>query len=229
MTAPQRPIQGNYTSLVQVKIGNQVYNARHSPMCKVCQHPARMDIELRLVEGWGYARISREFSDVEYQVGGRTETLPFIKWSQIRYHYKNNHMPLAAEVERRIIEKRAEALGEDLEQSVERFVDQYTVAQSIMYKGHQRLVTGELQPSLQDTLAAAKLVQQIEDASGEKFDNEAWAQAMTVYFEIVQELMPPDTWSELGRRMADNPILAALKKQADGDDAIDAEIVEVDA
>lgn len=224
-----KPSPGPYTSLVQVKIGDQIYDARHAPGCKVCNHPARMDIELSLVEGWSYTKIARQYSEVEYDVGGRTMLLPEIKWSAIRYHYQNGHVPLGAEIQRRLIEKRAEDLGHDLEKAADRFVDQYTVAQTVMYKGHDRIVRGELQPSIQDTLAAAKLVQQIEENADSDWGSEAWEQAMTVYFETAQALMPEPLWQEFGRRLSSNPILAALARKQEGiddPDAIDVEYEE---
>lgn len=230
MTARKDTVRSqHFNSLVQVQIGDQVYDAVHSSGCKVCNHPARMEIELALVEGQSYPQIAKRFSEVRYEVGEGSMMLPELKWGAIRYHVQGQHMPARAEIQRRLIEMRAESLGHDLEKAVDRFVDQYTVAQTIMYKGHDRLVSGEVQPSIQDTLAAAKLVQQIEEHSEQGYDSLAWEQAMTVYFETAQSLMPPETWQEFGRRLSANPILAALVRKQNGvedPDTIEAEIVE---
>lgn len=216
-------------SLVRVKIGNRVYNAREDSRCKVCQHPARMNIENAVVQGWAYTRISREFSGVEYMMGGQKAVLPDVGWQSVRHHFKNGHMPLSAEIQRRITEKRAEEIGSTFEQAGDRFIDGYTTAQSILARGYERLVNGELEPDLKDTLAAAKFIKEIDDAAQGSLDNEAWSQAMTIYFQAAQSLMPSEMWEKFVTRLSTDPILASLARKVQGQkepDIIEAEYTE---
>lgn len=206
------------SSLVQVKIGNKVYDARSAPRCKTCNHPARMEIETAIAEGWAYTRIAAEYSGVEYQDGDRVKNLPEINWQTIRAHFKSGHMPMGVELQRRLSEKRANEIGSRYEEAADRFVDHYVVAQAVLHRGHERLVKGELEPDLKDTLAAAKMLKEIDDAAQGSLDNEAWSQAMEIYFETAQAMMAPDQWQQFVKRLSANPILASLARKISGED-----------
>ncbi len=211
-------------SLVRVKIGNQVYDARHDNRCKVCTHPARTQIEIAIVQGWAYTRIEREYSNVEYTSGGQPSVLPAVGWQSIRHHFRTGHMPLSAEIRRRLTEQRAQEIGSKYEEAASQFVDHYTVAQAVLVRGHERLVAGELEPDLKDTLAAAKFLKEIEDAAQGTLNEEAWSQAMTIYFETAQELMSPDTWQSFVKKLSTNPVLASLARKIQGQEEEPIEI-----
>lgn len=205
-------------SLVQVRIGNKTYDARYEKSCKTCTHPARMEIESALVMGDGYRQVARTFSSIEWEGrDGSRQILPEINHQSIRNHCLRGHMPLSAAALRQITEDRTHALGLNYEEMADRYVDHYTVARAIVQKGHERLVQGELEPDLRETLAAAKLLKEIEDAQQTGLDVEMWNQAMVAYFEIARELMPPDMWAEFTRRLRENEVLqqlAAKQQQA---------------
>ena len=202
---PRELVPNASSSLVQVKVGNRVYDARYSPKCHTCNHPARMEIELAIAKGWAYKRVSREFSNVEYVSEGRTLVLPEIGWQNLRAHFTSGHMPIGVEAQRRLSERRANEIGSRYEEAAEQFVDHYVVAQAVMTAGYERLVSGEVTPDLKETLAAAKMIKEIEDAASGSIDNEAWSQAMGVYFETAQAIMAPDTWREFIAALSKNP------------------------
>lgn len=216
------------TSLVQVEIGGRRYDARYSPLCSVCNHPARMEIEHALLQGRSYRSISVTFSEVEYETQGRTLMLPKVSTEAIKKHYLKNHLPVFAEVQRRMIEQRAQEVGSRYEEMATEFLDSYLVAKTVLNKGYERIVTGESIPDVKETLAAAKMLQDMEDASKVNLDAEAWSQAMMVYFETAQELMPAEMWQKFTGRLSANPILRSLAKKLAGEpeeEIVDAEVV----
>lgn len=230
---PEESPPADRTSLVQVRVGNRVYNARRAPGCACCNHPARMDIERRIVEGHPYTQIAREFSEVEYTVRGAVKILPRIGWSSIRAHYLSNHMPVEASSVRDIAEQRAKELGLHAEDLEERLVDTYLTARLVMSKGVENLANGVTSPTIKETLAAAKLLHDFErDDEMGAGDVDDWQEAMTIYFTQAKEIMPPELWEKFVRRLSLNPQLRALAARMEGssgsEDIMEAEVVERD-
>lgn len=213
-------------SVVRVKIGNKAVDARKVKSCLTCNHPARMAIEEMLLHGESYQAIIRRFSEVKYTVGGRQQVLPKIDYKTLRAHYTNGHMPLEATVVRDLIEKRAAEVGSDYEAIGKRFADKVLFAQMVVAKGQQRLATGEIQPDVKETLAAAKFLQDVEDASKGAEGTEIWAQAMEVYFTVARQVMNDETWSRFVALLDSNTILRGIAKRLNNSDVLDAELVD---
>jgi hypothetical protein len=218
------------SSLVQVRVGSRDYSAKRIPNCATCQHPARMQIETMLVEGHPYAAIAETFSDVEYKVGRQTKILPRVDWTSIRTHYRNRHMPVDAKAVRDISEQRLRELGQHADELEDRVIDSYMTARLVMSKGFDRLAKGEMEPSVRETLAAAKLLEEFDIARQgvDSGDVNAWQEAMTVYFSEAQRLMPPEMWTEFARRLNANPQLRSLAARQNDEDEeyMEAEVVE---
>lgn len=219
------------SSLVKVRIGSREYDARRVPNCHVCQHPARMDIEKMLVEGHPYQRIATAFSDVEYQVGGYRKVLPNISMASIRQHYLKNHMPVDAKAVREIVDQRLEELGQHAEDLEHRFVDAYAATRIILAKGIDSIVREEITPSVRETLAAAKLLEEFKLNETVAADSDAWQEAMTIYFQQAQRIMPAEMWAQFTRSLSVNPQLRALAARLEPEanqetDVMEAEIVE---
>jgi hypothetical protein len=229
MTKPD-PNAAQSKSLVQVRIGNREYNAFRDNRCATCIHPARMEIERMLVEAHPYQRIAATFSDFQYTVGRQKKTVPSISWNSIRNHYNNGHMPVDAKAVRDIAEQRLKEIGQHIEGLQERLVDSTMVARLVMAKGFERLARGETEVTVKETLAAAKLMTEIDMNSqqSETGDVSAWQEAMTVYFQEAQKLMPPAVWDEFVRRLMSSPQLKAIAARIDDSDPqpVDAEVVE---
>lgn len=216
------------TSLVQVQIGNARYAARYSPVCNVCNHPARMEIEHQLLRGLSYRKIAMAYSEVEYETQGGVLMLPKIGAIAVKNHYMKGHLPVDAAVHRQLVEDRAREVGSRYEEMATEFLDSYVAAKAVLRKGYDRLVSGEITPDVKETLAAAKMVQEIEDGARTNLDAEAWSQAMTVYFQTAQEIMSDEMWRSFTSRLSTNPILRSLAKKIAGEadsEIIDAEVV----
>jgi hypothetical protein len=204
-------------SLVQIRIGNQIYDAVREPRCKTCMHPARMDIETMIVENTAFTTIAERWSDVEYtSSSGGLVVLPTISASSIRNHYKAHHIPLQAAVQRQLAEKRMQEIGYQLEEVGGTFVDHVTFNQVVLQQAQQRLVRGEIRVEVKDGIAAAKFLADAEAATGSDINAEAWSQAMEVYFAAAQSIMNPAQWTQFVRSLRNNPILKALEARISG-------------
>jgi hypothetical protein len=204
-------------SLVQVRIGNRIYDAVKEVRCNTCMHPARMEIETALVENLAYATIAERFSDVEYtSPAGDTIVLPSVSASSIRTHFRKGHLPLQAAVQRQLAERRMQQIGYDLEGIGGAFVDQVTFSQAVLQRAHERLVAGEIIIEAKDGLAAAKFLAEADKQAGGDINAEAWSQAMEVYFSAARDIMTPVQWQQFARALRTNPLLKALEARLSG-------------
>jgi hypothetical protein len=214
MTQAMAPVR---SSLVQVRIGNRIYDAVKEPRCHTCTHPARMEIETAIVENLAYTTIAERYSEVEYtSPAGDVMVLPPISANSIRTHFRKRHLPLQAAVQRQLAEQRMQQIGYDLEGMGGAFVDQVTFSQAVLQRAHERLVAGEIVIEAKDGLAAAKFLAESERQAGGELNQEAWSEAMQVYFTSARQIMSPAQWAEFTRVLHGNPILKALEARISG-------------
>lgn len=218
------------SSLIQVKIGGRFYDAQRVPQCNTCTHPARGDIELMIIQNHAYRDIAQRFSGTEYEVGGETRVFPEIGYMSIYRHFERGHLPVEAAALRQIVDERAKDMGVSYDEQTAAIVDGYTLAKQVLYRTHEGLADGSLRPSVQDGLAAAKLLKEFEQSAGGQLDAEAWSQAMMRYFEIAQQIMPGEMWERFASALSTDPVLAAIRRrlEAGQDDAIEGEFTEGD-
>lgn len=228
MPEPSADIQAARSSLIRVKIGGREYDAAQNPQCDTCMHPARTAIEKRLLSGHSYRSISRHYSGTEYTVGAETKVFPKVGFMSIRNHFQQGHMPVEAAALRQILDERSAELSEHYEEETARIVDGYGFARQVLRRAQEELVTGGLRPSIQDGLAAAKLVAEMEAAAGGQIDGEIWAEAMTRYFEVVRSVVPDDLWEVIGSALMTDPVLKSIQRRIEGGEPepIDAEFTE---
>lgn len=217
------------SSLVRVRMGNRTYDAQYVRSCHTCTHPVRALIEEKVLLNYSFPAIAEMYSGREVaSEGGGTIRLPDISWRSIQNHYQGRHMPLELEVKRRIVEARAEAMGEQLDGAADRIVEAREVVQMVLEQGHDQLARRQMEVDTKDTLAAAKLLTDLDERAGaQNADAEAWSQAMGVYFETAREVMTPDQWRQFTRRLSANPVLRALEAAQD-DDVVDAEFTTIE-
>lgn len=203
-------------SMIMTRIGGKDYPLKSVPNCKTCQSVHRMFIENALITGRTYKAIERSLPD---ETAAENPTS-----DNISAHYKNGHMPLPQEVQRRIIERRATDIGRNLEDAAEMLVDKYTVAEMIVHKGAEKILTGDVDPNVAETLAAIKLLHDFEKQNEINVDQEAWIASVQVMMELAHEVMDDEQWSRFGRQLATNPLLNALAKKQRGE--VEGEVVE---
>lgn len=229
MPEPSAEVQEARSALIRVKIGGREYDAARNPQCDTCTHPARIEIEKRLLSGHSYREIAQHYSETEYTVGGETKIFPKVGFMSIRNHFKQGHMPVEAAALRQILDERSAALSEHYEEETARIVDGYGFASQVLRRAQEDLVTGNLRPSVQDGLAAAKLIAEMEAAAGGQVDGEIWAEAMTRYFEVVRSVVPDDLWEVIGTALMTDPVLKSIQRRIEGTsepEPIDAEFTE---
>jgi hypothetical protein len=112
MPEPSADVQEARSALIRVKIGNREYDAARVPQCDTCTHPARIEIEKRLLSGHSYREIARHYSETEYAVGSDTRVFPKVGFMSIRNHFQQGHMPVEAAALRQILDERSAALSE---------------------------------------------------------------------------------------------------------------------
>lgn len=212
--------------MVQVRIGNRIFDAVHEPSCHTCTHPARMFIEERIIQNWSYRRIAQTFSGVDFEIEpGRMEQMPHVGYHSIRNHFLRGHMPLQAATLRQLAERRAAQIGSTYEQAAGQFVDQVVLAEAVVTRAYERMASGEIEPEVRDGLQAAKFLQEVNDRTQAGLDAEAWSQAMQIYFETARQFMPDEMWAQFTQSLTANPILRALARRMEqSDDIIDGEI-----
>lgn len=205
-------------SLVQVKIGNKIYDAVREPRCHTCNHPARMDIETQIVENVAFTTIAERWSDVEYTTpGGDLIVLPAISATSIRNHFRARHLPLQAAVSRQLAEKRMQETGYDLDRLGGAFVDHVAFNRIVLQRVQERIARNEIQVEVRDGLAAAKYLADVEAASNGGVDAAAWAQAMEQYFQEAQRVMQPVQWRAFTDALGKNQILKELTRRINGE------------
>lgn len=184
-------------SVVTYRLGGRNYPMRTAPNCRVCQSPYRLRVEQELAAGRVYARIASSLPE-DADLSARN----------VSEHYKNGHMPLEVEASRRILERRAEDRGRDIERGVDALVDGMALAESVVQKTYEALQRGDIRPELIDGLRAAKL---LEDYAGDDgIDQAAYVEAFMVYHEVAARIMSPEQFSEFGRALQQDPVLRGL-------------------
>jgi hypothetical protein len=213
--------------MVQVQIGERTYPAHYSARCPVCNHPGRGLIEERILTNDSYVSIAAWVSDVDtVTIEGIEVRWPPLTTTQLSHHFNSNHCPVDARVLKELSEQRAEQLGVDYNELTGPFVDHLVYAKMVLLQGQQRLARGEIKATMRDTLAAARLLADIESAAeGEDGMDQlqAYADAMEQYFLTVQRIVSPEQWQQIGTALEANPV---LKQIAAGLEIQDAEIVE---
>lgn len=195
-------------SMVMTRIGGVEYPMRSVPTCRTCQSPYRVEIENDLLRGYSYAAIAR---GIEGRAPGN---LPHPSAESISAHLSNQHMPVQAAAQRRLIERRAEEIGRNIENEVEALADHVTLARMVVARGFERLQSGEIQPDLDEALAASRFLFQVEQQQDTSdLDQQALLQVLHAYMEITQQFVPPEQWEAYGRAVRSHPIIREMAER----------------
>jgi hypothetical protein len=217
-------------SMVQVQIGNRVYDAVYHPTCHTCKHPGRQLIEEKILQNFSFAAIAELYSQKIIQgEAGQKITLPTITPEAIRRHFDNGHMPLEAATLRHLSDQRARQIGSAYEENLGQFVDHMVLAQATVSKVYEALVKDELELSVKDGLAAAKLLADVEADTQGGLDAEAWSDAMMIYFETARHHMDERAWRAFTADLAANPILRAMERKLSPGTVVDAQLITPEA
>lgn len=213
-------------SLIQVQIAGRTYDARRVPNCKTCTHPARIEIEHKILSQVPYRTIAEQYSGVEYEDRGETKTYPTLDYTAIWRHHTERHLPVEAAVLRDITDRRAKALSEHYEQETERIIDGLNLAEQVVAMTQLGIADGSLRPTITDGLNAAKLLQAVKGDGDGAVDGDVWDEAITEFFERAREIMTDDQWQAFGNALNTSPVLKSIRTRQETQQPLDAEIIE---
>jgi hypothetical protein len=225
---PTDPLDLIGGSLIKVRVGNREYDAVSVARCHTCQHPARRLIEEKLVQNYSTRAVARMYSGttIEFE-DGRKEVMPELSPSSVYNHYSRGHMPLEQTTRRRLAEHRAAQIGSQYEELAEQYVDGVILAETVVHQTFERLANNELTPEIKDGLAAAKFLREVEDNTQAGLDNEAWSEAMQVYFETARHFLSANDWERFTAALSTNPILRSIARRMNGESP-DADVLEAE-
>lgn len=192
------------TSMVMTRIGGVDYPVRSEPNCKTCQSPHRFRIEADLIKGLSYTVIARSLQGLPEGPKGHPTA------EGIANHVKAVHLPVGAATQRRIIERRAQEIGRNIEHDTEVLADHVTVSQMIVQRGVEMVAEGNLEIKGSDVLAAARFLHQVEQAAGGETDTQVWIDVVMEHMALVQKWLPPEAWAGYTHDLNNSPVLKQL-------------------
>jgi hypothetical protein len=182
--------------LATIRVAGRLYPARYGANCKTCRSPHRQQIEEGLVAGEPYSAIVDELP-AGHDLSARN----------LRDHWLNDHLGMMEPAVERFREQLAAERGEVAERGVTQILDYLGFVRGVLSKAHARLQAGELQPSIKDGLAAAKLLAALESPPDAAAMVDHWREVILIWREEVSKLMTPDQLEEFQYRVDAYPRL----------------------
>lgn len=217
-------------SMISVRVGNRSYPAKFVNTCRVCTHPARALIEERLLYNDTYPSIAAWVSEQQSEtLDGAHIEWPPVTVPQLGGHYRGGHCPVDTQVLHELTEQRAAETGVNYEQSLGRIVDHVVLTQQIATRGQERLTRGEIAPDVKETLAAAKLLHDMQTSAAQAEVTDhlgAFQDALDIYFGEARRVMTSEQWTQFTLALTNNPVLREIAGRFQESNVVDAEIVE---
>lgn len=205
-------------------LGGRTYPMTTVPQCLTCQSPVRLDIERQMLTGVPFTRIAA-WVENQAQANGFSA----ISMKSLRRHFDRGHLPFEAEVVRQVLDRSARQRGEDLDAAVAPVVSGVDFAEVVLQKTVLRLASGEIEPTVTDGLAAAKIVEQFREYE-EAASEEVYVQAFMHYHEAAKRIMSEAQWEQFTRELMGAPEMQVLTQAAaaEGEQAASFYAVEED-
>lgn len=211
------------SSMIQIKLGNRTYPLVQNKSCGVCMHPARLQIEEKILLNFGWHAISRHVSNLnKLNNDGSVEDWYELSWSRIKRHYENGHCPVEAEMMQVWAQERAEARGIKLEDSVGQQIDYIVTQKAILARGTELLMKGQVEPDLKDVAFATKFLSDLDQSVQQNLQADQMLDIIEVYFSAVREVVSADQWDKILKVIEKHPVVKAIE----GRNTIEAEVVE---
>ncbi len=189
-------------SLATIHVQGRTYPAVTRATCRTCQAgDLRQTIERELVTGRTYSTIAARLPE-ESGISARN----------IADHFRNGHLPLDNEQVQRLATEQAEERGEVAGVQVQEAADHLSLARLIVERTQERLLTGELQPTTRDGVAAARLLADLAPAQAQGFGIDE-ASAIVRFFESARTAMQPEQWKTFLGQIRADPVLNALRQR----------------
>lgn len=183
------------------------------PQCKVCQSPNRPYIDRLLTLGIPASQIADQYSAID--------GISYSRKSMA--NHKNKHLTLRDAAIRRIVEKRAEEAGIDVEQTAETLLTSRSILEAMVHRGYESFISGETKVRPEDLMAALK---QLQDEESEYYQvqlellDKRYREELDAFMTAVQMIVPPgmhqDIIMEFKRRVGEieNRGMIQIERQA---------------
>jgi hypothetical protein len=187
-------------SVVMYQLGGRLYPMRSEPRCNTCQSSYRLEVEKKVLRGYGYTAIANSLpSDAGLSV------------SSIRAHFRNGHLPLDETVKRAAVEARASELGLDLEAHEQSLVDHITFAKVGVQKAFERVMNGDEEVTVSDGIALANLLARVEQTAQGGVDSELMSEVFHAYMRaFVSVVTSTEQQQQFARMLGRDPVMVAL-------------------
>jgi len=189
-------------SLGSITIGGHTYPSKTAKGCLTCNHPLRWALEQEMVAGRTWAAIVRDLPE-DAGLTGRN----------LRDHFAAGHLPVFEPAVQEHVARQSQERGEAVAPSVAKVADTLGFAQTVVTRVSERLIAGDVQPTVRDALAATEHLLRYAPADT-GYDEEATVAAFIEYHDTARAILDDETWKEFGRRLRTNPTLNALVAQA---------------
>jgi len=196
------PPQAN-SSLAKVAVSGRIYPAVYERRCRVCTSgPLRTQIEEETVSGKSWATIA---VDLPAEAGLNARNL--------RDHFANGHLPVEEPTVQALADRQAADRGQVVEQAVEVAVDFLDFCRGVIGSVNKRVLTGEVQPTVRDAIAAATVLARFDP--GPTMTEDDYYRAFAAYHETVADVMAVERFADLNQRLEGQPVLKELKQKWD--------------
>src|SRR5580765_3403256 len=174
-------------SLTGAYIGKRRYNLLVDPTCPICRHPKRALIEEQILLNVQMAAIARWVSGRRHEnIDGSEEEWPEVTAEQLIKHFKNDHSPLDASFIAEAMEQQVDL--DEYKNVRTRFVNGLAFAHRVIGRVEERMVNGEIEPTMKDATAMARLATAAQMAKAQTAQAEQQDQSW-FYEQAVQILM----------------------------------------
>jgi hypothetical protein len=228
--ARTNPEPGQGAPAVEI-IDGVAFDYKGEPRCSVCgaddpkrQLPngpeAKRQVDQRLVHGWTYADI---VTSIEPLMEDWPKTRR-ISYFAIRRH-QLRHLPADATATRAVVERRAIEQGLKIVVGTGPLVTRAALLELVQQRGFEAIASGEVVPSLRDTLEAAQALEELEQETGSRLTVSELAQQVATFIEVVKARMSAEEFTAVVAEVEDR-LSPTSPELPSGTSAIQASIEE---
>jgi hypothetical protein len=186
--------------LLADEIDGKLYAYKREWRCKVCR--ADPDVAKMIDTLLLYPKTYRETLELVVPLmdakGIPTEQRP--SYMSIRTHQKR-HLPFDKLAIREVVERRARERGRDVLDGKQRILTAEAFYEVVAQKGWERLVSGDLQPGLFETMMAVGKLDSLERDSEGSLSLQSLLSQLNAVLAAVREVVPPEMWAQIVTRI----------------------------
>jgi hypothetical protein len=189
--------------LATYRLDGREHTYRVSARCRTCRSPHRREIDSKLVRGEPHSAIVRALPD------GCSLTA-----ANLGEHFRRGHVAAEHEINRRLREERAEAVGREVAADTEHALTERAFAQKVAEIVFGRLASGEIRATLKEGLAAARIMAKhdliVAERDALRDLLRTGRDEIVSVFAAADVVMDDEQWQRFGRALGGHPTLPGL-------------------